>query len=78
MTDITIVIEFCPETGLLVGHVPGVPGLHTQAATVDELHANLSEVTELLASGAGADQDPPADFDAHSMQASMPSGGSEG
>jgi predicted RNase H-like HicB family nuclease len=30
-----------------VGFVPGIPGAHTQAATLDELHHNLKEVLEL-------------------------------
>ena len=35
------------ETGLYIGIVPGVPGAHTQAATLDELQSNLKEVLEL-------------------------------
>jgi predicted RNase H-like HicB family nuclease len=42
------VIERCPETGLYVGYVPGFPGAHSQGATLDELHANLREVIEML------------------------------
>ncbi len=37
-----------PGTGLLVGIVPGVPGAHSQGATLDELSANLREVMDLL------------------------------
>jgi predicted RNase H-like HicB family nuclease len=44
----TAVIEHCPETNLYVGHVPGFPGAHSQAATLDELHANLKEVIAML------------------------------
>ena len=40
-------IERDPETGLYVGIVPGIPGAHTQAETLDELQANLKEVVEL-------------------------------
>lgn len=40
-------VERDPETGLYVGVVPGVPGAHTQAATLDELQRNLREVLEL-------------------------------
>ncbi|MGD9730515.1 MAG: type II toxin-antitoxin system HicB family antitoxin, partial [Nitrospiraceae bacterium] len=40
----TAVIEQCPDTALYVGHVPGFPGAHSQAATLDELHASLREV----------------------------------
>ncbi len=43
----TATIEFDPETDLYVGTVPGVHGAHTQAATLDELHANLREVLQL-------------------------------
>ncbi|NUM79463.1 type II toxin-antitoxin system HicB family antitoxin [bacterium] len=40
-------IEKDVETGLYVGIIPNLPGAHTQGATLDELHANLKEVTEL-------------------------------
>ncbi len=42
------VIERCSETGLLVSHVPGFPGAHSQGATLDELQANLQEVIAML------------------------------
>lgn len=42
-------VEWEPETQLYVGSVPGVPGAHTQAATLDELRMNLKEVLELCA-----------------------------
>lgn len=48
MRGFTAVIERCPDTGLYVGYVPGFPGAHTQAETLDELHHNLREVIELL------------------------------
>jgi len=48
MRTYTAVIERSPETGLYVGYVPGFPGAHTQAETLDELDANLKEVIELL------------------------------
>ncbi len=44
----TAIIEKCPETGLYVGHVPGFPGAHSQAESLDELNANLREVIEML------------------------------
>ena len=44
----TAVVERDPETQLYVGHIPGFPGAHTQAATLDELNANLYEVVSLL------------------------------
>jgi len=48
MTTYTAVVERCSETGLYVGHVPGFAGAHTQAATLDELRANLREVIAML------------------------------
>ncbi|HET6468773.1 MAG TPA: type II toxin-antitoxin system HicB family antitoxin [Geminicoccaceae bacterium] len=48
MTTLTAWIEHDPETGLYVGSIPGVPGAHTQAPSLDELHANLREVLELV------------------------------
>jgi predicted RNase H-like HicB family nuclease len=48
MRTFTAVVERDPETGLLVGYVPGWPGAHTQAATIDELRANLHEVIAML------------------------------
>jgi predicted RNase H-like HicB family nuclease len=42
------VIERDPDTGLLVGYVPGFAGAHSQGATMDELDANLREVIELM------------------------------
>ncbi|NMG83496.1 MAG: type II toxin-antitoxin system HicB family antitoxin [Methanosarcinales archaeon] len=47
MLTITAYIEKDPETGLYVGIVPGIPGAHTQAETLDELQGNLVEVIEL-------------------------------
>jgi len=49
MRTYTAVIEKCMDTGLYVGYVPGMPGAHSQAATLDELSANLREVLELIA-----------------------------
>ncbi|MBC7264119.1 MAG: type II toxin-antitoxin system HicB family antitoxin [Chloroflexi bacterium] len=40
-------LEWDPETKLYVGIVPGIPGAHTQGATLDELQKNLKEVLEL-------------------------------
>ena len=40
-------IEKDPETGFYVATVPGIPGAHTQAETLDELQENLKEVVEL-------------------------------
>ena len=48
MKTYTAVIEKCTDTGLFVGYVPGFPGAHTQANTLDELNQNLREVIEML------------------------------
>ena len=48
MKTYTAVIEQCPDTGLYVGYVPGFPGAHSQAETLDELNRNLREVIEML------------------------------
>jgi predicted RNase H-like HicB family nuclease len=48
MRTFTAVIERCPETGLLVGYVPGFPGAHSQGETLDELQRNLEEVIGML------------------------------
>ena len=42
------VVERCPDTGLFVGFVPGFPGAHTQAESLDELRENLREVIAML------------------------------
>lgn len=44
----TAVIEKYPDTGLLVGYIPGFPGAHSQGQTVEELVNNLREVTRML------------------------------
>jgi predicted RNase H-like HicB family nuclease len=48
MKSYTAIVERCPQTGLYVGYVPGWPGAHTQAETLDELERNLREVIEML------------------------------
>lgn len=48
MTTFTAIVERCSETGLYVGSVPGLPGAHTQAESLDELNRNLKEVIELV------------------------------
>ncbi len=48
MKQYTAVVEKCTETGLYVGYVPGFPGAHSQAETLDELQRNLKEVVEML------------------------------
>jgi predicted RNase H-like HicB family nuclease len=48
MKTYTAVVERSPETGLFVGFIPGFPGAHTQAESLDELNANLREVLAML------------------------------
>ena len=48
MRDYTAIIEKDSETGLYVGYLPGFPGAHSQAASLDELNKNLIEVIEML------------------------------
>ena len=48
MKKFTVVVEKDPETGLYVGYVPGFPGAHSQAESLDELNRNLCEVIEML------------------------------
>jgi predicted RNase H-like HicB family nuclease len=47
MKSFTAQVEYDPETKMYVGIIPGVPGAHTQGASLDELQANLQEVLEL-------------------------------
>lgn len=42
------IVEKCPDTNLYVGYVPGFPGAHSQAETLDELQHNMQEVIEML------------------------------
>ncbi len=44
----TAYVEFDPESKLYVGTVPGLPGAHSQGATLDELQRNLREVIALV------------------------------
>lgn len=48
MRKYTAVVERCPDTGLYVGYVPGFPGAHSQAETLDGLNANLTEVVAMI------------------------------
>lgn len=47
MKTFSAYVEWDPETKLYVGIVPGIPGAHTQAVSLDELQKNLKEVLEL-------------------------------
>ncbi len=44
----TAVVEKCPDTDFYVGYVPGFPGAHSQAESLDELRQNLREVIKML------------------------------
>jgi len=48
LRNFTAVVERDHATGFFVGFVPGFPGAHSQAATLDELQANLREVIQML------------------------------
>ncbi|NTU52603.1 MAG: type II toxin-antitoxin system HicB family antitoxin [Chlorobiaceae bacterium] len=48
MKSYTAIVERCHDTGLYVGFIPGFPGAHTQAESLDELNQNLREVVEML------------------------------
>ena len=48
MHTYTAVIEKCSDTGLFIGYVPGIPGAHSQAETMDKLSKHLKEVIEML------------------------------
>ena len=48
MKTYTYIVEKCPDTGFYVGYVPGFPGAHSQAETLDELQHNMQEVIEML------------------------------
>ena len=47
MKTFSAYVEWDPDTKLYVGIVPGIPGAHTQGASLDELQTNLKEVLEL-------------------------------
>ncbi len=55
-------VERDPETGLYVGIVPGLPGAHTQAATLEELRENLLEVIRLVLEAEGLPEVPEPEF----------------
>ncbi|HTE22867.1 MAG TPA: type II toxin-antitoxin system HicB family antitoxin [Candidatus Limnocylindria bacterium] len=44
----TAIIEQDTATGLYVAYVPDLPGAHTQAESLEELHKNLQEVVALV------------------------------
>lgn len=48
MKSYTAIVERCHDTGMYAGFIPGFPGAHTQAESLDELNQNLREVVEML------------------------------
>lgn len=48
MRSFNYIVEKCADTGLYVGYVPGFPGAHSQADSLDELRSNMKEVVEML------------------------------
>jgi predicted RNase H-like HicB family nuclease len=48
MKIFTAIVERDLDTRLYVGYVPGFPGAHSQAETLDELQENLREAIEML------------------------------
>ena len=48
MKTYTAIIERCPDTKLYTGYIPSFPGAHSQGETLEELHANLQEVLQML------------------------------
>ena len=48
MRTFRAIVEHCPVTGQYVGHVPALPGAHTHADTLSQLHDNLVEVVTLV------------------------------
>jgi predicted RNase H-like HicB family nuclease len=47
MKTFTAYAEWDPAAGLYVGTVPELPGVHTQAKSLEELQRNLKEVIGL-------------------------------
>ena len=48
MKTYNYIVEKCSDTDLYVGYVPGFPGAHSQAETLDKLQHNMQEVIEML------------------------------
>ncbi len=48
MRKYRFVVERDPDTGVLVGYVPGWSGAHSQGRDLDELKRNLKECLQML------------------------------
>lgn len=44
----TAIVEQDTDSKQYVGYIPGIPGAHSQADSLDELQANLREVMEMI------------------------------
>lgn len=47
-TPFTAVVERDLDTGLFVAYLPGYPGAHAQADSIDALLTDLTDVVEML------------------------------
>ena len=45
MRAYTAVIQRCPDTGVYIGHVPGIPGAHSQGDSLDKINCLESDAT---------------------------------
>jgi predicted RNase H-like HicB family nuclease len=48
MRTYNYIVEKCSDTGMYIGYVPGFPGAHSQADSLDELRNNMQEVVAML------------------------------
>ncbi len=48
MKNFTAIVEKCSDTGFYVGYIPGFPGAHSQAESLDESKKKLHEVIAML------------------------------
>ena len=55
MRTFSAYVEWDPETKRYGGGGPGIPGAHSQGATLDELNVNMKEVLELCIEEHGVD-----------------------
>lgn len=55
MKTFTAVIERDTATGFYVGWIPGFPGAHSQARTIEQLELNLQEVIAMLLEDEGVE-----------------------
>lgn len=51
----SVAIERDAQTSLYIGYMPRWPGAHSQGETVDELKANLAEVTSMFLEDGGSE-----------------------